>query len=42
MEVDSVAFSWQYTSLNIQSITLLDDAHATWVCGSNDGIMTIP
>lgn len=42
MEVDSVAFCWQDTSLNTQSITLLDDAHATWVCGNNDIIMTVP
>lgn len=42
IEVNPVVFSWQCTSLNTQSITLLDDAHATWTCGNNDIIMTVP
>lgn len=42
IEVNPVGFSWQYTSLNTQSITLLGDARATWTCGNNDIVMTIP
>lgn len=41
-EVDSVAFSWQYTSLNTRSIALRDDARAARARGNNDTVMTTP